>query len=56
MSSATPTSSGLASAHPAAPAGRRGSGIGLDWAVALELTIATNCTEPYKSRVKELFP
>ncbi len=28
----------------------------LDWAAALELTIATHGAEPYKSRVKELFP
>ena len=27
-----------------------------DWAAALELTIATNGAEPYKSRLKELFP
>jgi hypothetical protein len=31
-------------------------GVGLDWAAALELTIATNGAEPYKSRLKELFP
>ena len=40
-------------------AGRRsrgGFGLGLDWAAALELTIATNGAEPYKSRLKELFP
>jgi endoglucanase len=35
---------------------RRGSGVGLDWAAALELTIATNGAEPYKSRLKELLP
>jgi hypothetical protein len=28
----------------------------LDWAAALELTIATHGAEPYKSRVKEMFP
>ena len=28
----------------------------MDWAAALELTIATNGAEPYKSRLKELFP
>ncbi len=32
------------------------SRIGQDWAAALELTIATNGAEPYKSRLKELFP
>jgi endoglucanase len=36
--------------------GRGGFGVGLDWAAALELTIATNGAEPYKSRLKELFP
>jgi hypothetical protein len=42
---------------PAAPpAGRRRSFVGMDWAAALELTIATNGAEPYKSRLKELFP
>ncbi len=29
--------------------------IGMDWAAALELTIATNGADPYNSRVKELF-
>jgi hypothetical protein len=29
--------------------------IGQDWTAALELTIATNGAEPYKSRLKELF-
>jgi len=28
----------------------------MDWAAALELTIATKGAEPYKSRLKELFP
>jgi endoglucanase len=56
-SSGAPTSSGTASAQPAPPAGfGRGFGLGLDWAAALELTIATNGAEPYKSRLKELFP
>src|SRR5690242_2180674 len=36
--------------------GRGGFGVGLDWAAALELTIATHGAEPYKSRVRELFP
>jgi hypothetical protein len=35
---------------------RGGFGVGQDWAAALELTIATNGAEPYKSRLKELFP
>jgi len=57
-SSGAPTSSGTTSAQTVPPAGfgRRGSGIGQDWAAALELTIATNGAEPYKSRLKELFP
>ena len=47
------------SAAPAAPPtgfGRGRSFVGMDWAAALELTIATNGAEPYKSRLKELFP
>jgi endoglucanase len=49
---------GTTSAPPAPPAGfgRGGYGIGQDWAAALELTIATNGAQPYKSRLKELFP
>lgn len=31
-------------------------GATMDWNAALELTIATNGAEPYKSRLKELFP
>jgi len=38
----------------APPSGSRA--FGLDWAAALELTIATNGADPYKSRLKELFP
>ena len=41
---------------PASPAGRGAFSVGQDWAAALELTIATNGAEPYKSRLKELFP
>ena len=57
-SSGAPTSSGTTSAQTVPPAtfGRRGSAIGQDWAATLELTIATNGAEPYKSRLKELFP
>jgi len=56
--SGAPASSGTASAQTAPPAGfgRGGFGVGQDWAAALELTIATNGAEPYKSRLKELFP
>jgi endoglucanase len=39
---------------PTAPPGF-GRSIGQDWTAALELTIATNGAEPYKSRLKELF-
>ena len=58
QSANAPASSGPASAPAASPAGaaRGGFTTGLDWAAALELTIATNGAEPYKSRVKELFP
>jgi endoglucanase len=57
-SSGAGTSSNTTSAPAAPPAGfgRGGFGFGQDWAAALELTIATNGAEPYKSRLKELFP
>jgi endoglucanase len=45
-----------APATPPAGVGRGGFGAAQDWAAALELTIATNGAEPYKSRLKELFP
>jgi hypothetical protein len=45
-----------APAGPPAGFGRGGFGVAQDWAAALELTIATNGAEPYKSRLKELFP
>lgn len=51
--------SGAANSAPATPpaALRRGPfGVGLDWNAALELTIATHGAEPYRSRLKELFP
>jgi endoglucanase len=53
-----PASSGSPGAQtvPAAGLRRGGFGVGQDWAAALELTIATNGAEPYKSRLKELFP
>lgn len=48
---------GAASAPAGAPAGfGRGFAAVQDWAAALELSIATNGAEPYKSRLKELFP
>ena len=57
-SSGTPTNSGApgAPATPPAGGGRGRSFVGLDWSAALELTIATSGAEPYKSRLKELFP
>jgi hypothetical protein len=43
-------------ANPTPTTGRGGVGVGLDWPAALELAVATNGAEPYKSRLKELFP
>ncbi len=56
--SGTPTHAGATGAQAAPPAGfrRRRFGAGLEWAAALELTIATHGAEPYKSRLRELFP
>jgi endoglucanase len=56
--SGAPAGSGTTTAPPAPPVGSgRGSfGVAQEWAAALELTIATNGAEPYKSRLKELFP
>ena len=55
--SATPPASAATPAPTAPPAGgRNGFNVVPDWAAALELTIATNGAEPYKSRLKELFP
>jgi hypothetical protein len=53
----TPTSS-AAPAPATPPAGSRMAAflVGMDWGAALELTIATKGAEPYKSRLKELFP
>ena len=49
-----------ASTNPPAapPAGfdRAAFGATMDWSAALELTITTDGAEPYKSRLKELFP
>jgi endoglucanase len=50
-------SSVATSTQPIAPASSHGGpSVALDWNAALELTIATNGAEPYKSRLKELFP
>ncbi len=55
-SGAPATSGALGAPVPAARVGRGGFGVGQDWAAALELTLATNGAEPYKSRLRELFP
>jgi endoglucanase len=57
--SGAPAASGTTTAPqapPAPPAGFARFSVGQDWAAALELTIATHGGEPYKSRLKELFP
>jgi endoglucanase len=51
-----PAAAGAPGAPAAAQGGRGGGGGSQDWAAALELMIATNGAEPYKSRVKEIFP
>ena len=51
-SSATANAQTTPSANPR----RRAFGPALEWTAALELTIATHGAEPYKSRLKELFP
>src|SRR5690242_6335823 len=43
-------------AAPPAGGGRGGFGAVQDWAATLELAIATNGAEPFKLRLKELFP
>jgi endoglucanase len=55
---AASSSPGTPPAPPAPPAGfdRNALQAGLEWTAALELTIATHGAEPYKSRMKELFP
>ncbi len=61
-SSGAPASSATPSAQPAPQAAppanpRRGAfNVAPDWTAALELTIATDGAEPYKARLKELFP
>ncbi len=46
----------VAQTTPPGGFGRGGVGVGQDWAATLEMTIATHGAEPYKSRLKELFP
>lgn len=60
-SGTTATATSTTTPAPAAPtpeaeARRQRFGIALDWAAALELTIATKGADPYKARLKELFP
>ena len=57
-STGTPANSGTISAPspPPVDSRRRGFDVAPDWSAALELTIATNGAEPYKFRLKELFP
>ena len=57
-SSSAPASLGTTSAQPvpSSSANRGSFSAGLEWTAALELTIATHGAEPYKSRLKELFP
>lgn len=57
-SSAPAASSATNAAPPAPPANarRRAFGVGMEWPAALELTIATHGADPYKARLKELFP
>jgi endoglucanase len=48
---------GTSNAPPAAGGSRHGAAdAGQDWPAALELAIATHGAEPYKSRLRELFP
>ena len=54
ISGAATNSAALAA--PPTGFGRSRSFVDMDWSAALELTIATNGAEPYKSRLKELFP
>ena len=56
--SAAPNPSGTSGAQTAPPpnSGRGDPAMRQDWAAALELTIATHGADPYKSRLRELFP
>ena len=51
----TPSATTNVPTAPSPGSNRGNAGIGQDWAAALELTIATNGAEPYKSRLKDLF-
>ncbi|WP_109486686.1 glycoside hydrolase family 9 protein [Occallatibacter savannae] len=51
-----PAATNAAPAAPPANSRRRAFGVGMEWPAALELTIATHGADPYKARLKELFP
>jgi endoglucanase len=53
---ATPSATPGVQTAPLPSSSRGDARHGQDWAAALELTIATNGADPYKSRLKELFP
>jgi hypothetical protein len=56
-SGAAPAAAGTIAPVPQGGGGGGRGGFGAqDWAAALEMTIATHGAEPYKSRLKELFP
>ncbi len=55
-SAATPSPAAPAPAAPPAASRWARFRVGMDWAAAVELTIATKGAEPYKSRLKELLP
>jgi endoglucanase len=53
---ASASSASTAPTPPQPSSDRNAFSAGLEWAGALELTIATHGAEPYKSRLRELFP
>lgn len=58
QSTSAPSTNAAPAPNPAPPANsrRRAFGVGMEWPAALELTIATHGADPYKARLKELFP
>ena len=53
---ASASSASTAPTPPQPSSDRNAFSAGLEWSAALELTIATHGAEPYKSRLRELFP
>lgn len=51
-----PSAPAIPPPSPPVASGRAAFAANLDWAAALELTIATHGAEPYKSRLRQLFP